>query len=397
MALKGTLRDFGLSDIFQLIALQKKTGILHLEDRGRKVVVNFFEGKVVGAEALSEKTREKERVGDILLKSRILDRAQLEAALSEQRRTMKKLGVILVERDLVTPARFTEVFAFQTRETLLRIFQWGTGNYHFDTVKIAWDQEFVTPLSAEFILMEAARVIDEWPGVRKKIPSGDAVFARVPEAEGTVLPAEEGGAEGAEEDIFGEARPQAYQGGKVRLNPSQSRVYGLVDGVRTVEELSYQTLLGEFEVCKSLIDMAGQGLVRPTRIPTSVTRAEEGAETKKRPRRGFLVLVATLAGAAAFLAGLFYLSSHTGGGILSTTRLTGEKAGAFRDLAGRAQMGRIAFALEVARLEQGAYPAALEELIQGGYLSLYDITYPYGEPFLLHLRPEGPEVEAPRP
>ena len=32
MALEGTIRDFGLPDIFQLIGLQRKTGILTLKN-----------------------------------------------------------------------------------------------------------------------------------------------------------------------------------------------------------------------------------------------------------------------------------------------------------------------------------------------------------------------------
>ena len=32
MALKGTLRDFALPDIFQLIGMQRKTGLLTLEN-----------------------------------------------------------------------------------------------------------------------------------------------------------------------------------------------------------------------------------------------------------------------------------------------------------------------------------------------------------------------------
>jgi len=393
MALKGTLRDFGLSDIFQLIALQKKTGILHLEDRGRKVVVSFSDGKVVGAEGLSEKTHEKERVGDILVKARILQQSQLDAALAEQRRTMKKLGVILVERRLVSSPTFTEVFAFQTRETLLRIFQWRSGNYHFESARVTWDQEFVTPLSAEFLLMEAARVVDEWPAVRKKIPSGDAVFARVPGAEEKIVPKQ--GEPRGEEDIFAEPRPQSYQGDKVVLSAAQSRVFDKVDGARTVEELGYQTLLGEFEVCKVLIDLTGMGLLRPTRLPTTMARAEEGPSEKRKGRPSLLGLAATLGGAGIFLAGLFYLSSVAGVGLLSTTRLTGDKARAFRALVGKTQSDRISFALEVFRLEQGAYPAALEDLVQGGYLSPTDVTYPFGEAYTIRLRPQalgGPEV-----
>ena len=39
MALKGTLKDFGIADILQLIGQQQKTGTLHLQGRDQEVHV----------------------------------------------------------------------------------------------------------------------------------------------------------------------------------------------------------------------------------------------------------------------------------------------------------------------------------------------------------------------
>ena len=51
MALEGTIRDFGLADIFQLIGLQKKTGVLTVRgEAGNLVTVSFEKGTVVFAD-----------------------------------------------------------------------------------------------------------------------------------------------------------------------------------------------------------------------------------------------------------------------------------------------------------------------------------------------------------
>ena len=39
MALEGTIKDFGLPDIFQLIGLQRKTGILTLKMGDKRTLV----------------------------------------------------------------------------------------------------------------------------------------------------------------------------------------------------------------------------------------------------------------------------------------------------------------------------------------------------------------------
>ena len=86
MALEGTLRDFSLSDIFQLIGLQRKTGVLTLRSAEDVVTVSFLDGKVVGADSLNK--RLEDRLGQVLLKTGAVTRAELDAALKTQMETL---------------------------------------------------------------------------------------------------------------------------------------------------------------------------------------------------------------------------------------------------------------------------------------------------------------------
>ena len=47
MALKWSLRDFGLSEILQLIGHQKKSGELKVEGKGSETRLFFHEGNIV--------------------------------------------------------------------------------------------------------------------------------------------------------------------------------------------------------------------------------------------------------------------------------------------------------------------------------------------------------------
>ena len=64
MALEGSLKDFGLADILQLIFFQRKTGVLTLEGRLDKVRLLFIDGNIVGAE--SKRRMEANRLGKVL-------------------------------------------------------------------------------------------------------------------------------------------------------------------------------------------------------------------------------------------------------------------------------------------------------------------------------------------
>src|ERR1700755_2191922 len=98
MALKGTLKDFGIADILQLIGQQQKTGTLHLKNKDQAVDISFREGSIVRAESTG---RKKNLIGAMLVRAELITEAQLEQALETQRRTLKRLGDVLVGAKLL--------------------------------------------------------------------------------------------------------------------------------------------------------------------------------------------------------------------------------------------------------------------------------------------------------
>lgn len=399
MALKGTLRDFGLSDIFQLISHQRKTGVLRLEDKGKSVSVAFDEGKVVGAESASARTQEKERVGDILVKSGLVDTARLDECLQEQKRTAKKLGVVLTEKNYLTEELFRAALAFQIKETLYRIFQWSSGTYKFDATKVEYDKHFISPFPAEYILMEAARIIDEWPGVQAKIPSMEIVFDKISGAEGKIvrssdLGKETGGDEDVRFDVIGEEKPKSVEGDRTVLSAAQEKVFDLVNGKFSVSDIAYRSLLGDFEACKILTDLSGFGLIRPVKVPVSTPKTEETAKETRR-RKGVVTLLTGLFFAGILIFILFSAIARSGGKLNLLAQVTSEKAITIRQTIVNAQKQRLMLALETYRLEKGSYPLSLDDLVQTGFVIDSDISYPFEEPYRLEWSDKGPIIVPP--
>ena len=79
MALEGSLRDFGLADILQLIFFQRKTGVLTIEGKMDKVRLLFIEGNITGAE--SKRRLEANRLGKVLVKKGFLEEKDLQAGI----------------------------------------------------------------------------------------------------------------------------------------------------------------------------------------------------------------------------------------------------------------------------------------------------------------------------
>jgi hypothetical protein len=399
MALKGTLRDFGLSDIFQLISHQRKTGILYLEDKGKSVAVTFDDGKVVGAETGSAKTHEKERVGDILVKSGLVDMSRLQECLQEQGRTAKKLGVVLTEKNYLTGELFSAALVFQIKETLYRIFQWRSGTYRFDATKVSYDKHFISPLPAEYILMEAARIIDEWPAVKTKIPSLEIVFDKVSGAEDKILRNSAMGSGSTEEDdidfiLPGEEEPGSSKSDQTVLSPAQERVFDLVNGQFTVSDIAYRSLLGDFETCKTLVELSGFGLIKPVKVPVSKPKTEESAQETRR-RRGIVTLLSGLLFAGILIFVLFSVIARSGGKLNLLSQVTSLKAVTVRQAIVDSQIKRLMLALETYRLEKGSYPLDLQDLVQAGFILESDTTYPFEAPYRIVWSDRGPSITPP--
>src|SRR6267378_852050 len=239
MALEGTLRDFSLADIFQLIGLQRKTGVLTLRSKDDTVSVTFLDGKVVGADSLSH--RLENRLGHVLIRSELLTQDQLNRALEIQKETLQRLGFILVHYGIISADSLKQALQLQILQIVFRLFRWKDGDYHFSQeTTIEYDRDNVAPITAESILMEGARMIDEWPIIEKRIRSSDMVFRKKPMAQENIVVVTAGD-EADEVDFDDNAPPKrrkTHSGSdKIRISQEEKQVYELVDGRKTVTEI----------------------------------------------------------------------------------------------------------------------------------------------------------------
>jgi hypothetical protein len=266
MALEGTLKDFSLADIFQLIGLQRKTGVLTLRGPDDTVTVTFLDGKVVGADSLSRKL--ETRLGHVLIKNGTLTTEQLNRALEIQKETLQRLGFILTHYGIISSDALKDAIQLQIEQVIYRLFRWKDGEYHFSQeTSIEYDRDNVSPISAESVLMEGARMIDEWPIIEKRIRSTDMIFRRKPTTQEFVVV----GADDADEVEFdGNAtarkrRPTVGGGDKIRISQEEKFVYDLVNGTATVGEIVEASRLNEFDTSKALYELASRDLIEEVR------------------------------------------------------------------------------------------------------------------------------------
>ena len=386
MALEGTLKDFSLADIFQLIGLQRKTGVLTLRSKDDTVTVTFLDGKVVGADSLSH--RLENRLGSVLIKSGLLTQDQLSHALAIQKETLQRLGFVLTHYGIISADALKQAIQLQILQIVYRLFRWKDGDYHFSQeTTIEYDRDNVVPITAESILMEGARMIDEWPIIEKRIRSYDMVFRKKLTDQEIVVSdeADEVQFDGSE-TVSRRRRPGLSD--KIRISPEEKHVYDLVDGTMTVGDVVEISKFAEFDTVKALYELLTRDLVEEVRGAAAQTVLEQTpvdeeavAETPvPLPLVAALALLAILSIATSFknpLNTLAPLGLERGSAILETRKAVSMQ-----------RIAHIRSAIDEYSSMNGRLPSHLQDLAPF-YISAGELTDPWGNAFKYLQQPQS--------
>ncbi len=284
MALEGTLRDFSFADILELISLQRKTGVLTLRSDENLVTVSFQEGCIVGASTLTQHT--EDMIGLILLKRGEVSQAELDGALRRQEETLQRLGRILIDHHVVPVETVRVALQQQILQIVYRVFRWSDGEYHFSQeTDIDYDRDLLQPMAADSIIMEGARMTDEWPFIDQRIPDRDVVFRKVdPVRNLEVVESGDDFMSDLEFNFSGDERsvPEALPDHQITDN--QMAVYPLFNGADSVAEIIFESTLIEFETCKAIAELLDRGLIREATQEEIAREMRRGVESIKPPR-----------------------------------------------------------------------------------------------------------------
>jgi hypothetical protein len=362
MALQGTLKDFSITEIIQLIGQQLKTGVLRIR-RGKNLVeIHFVDGMIV--HVYSNYRGKKDLIGEILVKAELITDEQLERVLKIQKETLKYLGEILVELQLLAKDDVLKVISTQIYETIYDLFWWEDGHFNFDLKLVESYKQIPFALSTEQVLLNILRMVDEWSEIEKKIFSPHLVFKRVL---------------GLEERSLGGLPSQSYL--KENLTSEQELIYNLVDGTRTVQDIIDRSLLGKFNASEILVDLSEMGLIEMAGVRTP-------SLVKKVSLINFREVL-TFAYYGAFLAFIFLILIYFKPGFLQhlwDSKIERVDIEIPMHLAHKTQLDRIKNALEIYYLEKGQYPSRLEEMISAELLQKSDLFYRKGVSYQYELK-----------
>jgi uncharacterized protein DUF4388/tetratricopeptide repeat protein len=234
MAIEGPLRELGIHDVFQLLDLSRKTGVLRVTSdlRHNAGTVYFDAGTIVFAEIRSN----PHPLGALLLRTGKIAEGDLERARDMQTRggDQRPLGQILVAIGALSPRELERQMRFQIEEVVFEMMSWHEGFFSFGEEPVPVHDDGVR-IRTEALLMEGARRIDEWSRIEKRIPHLGVVPQLAPALEGN--------------------------SGELNLLPAEWELLALIEGTRDVRTLASELGRSDFDIAKTLFGLESAGVV----------------------------------------------------------------------------------------------------------------------------------------
>jgi hypothetical protein len=344
MALKGSLRDFGLSEILQMIGHQKKSGVLKVEGKESETKILFHEGDIVSTSA--RPLPEELEWGGLLVGSGLISSAEYKVAEKKSKESLQPLEVTLHNLKVVPEDDIKEFIKLRNLELINNLFLLNEGDYEFESGSVSYVAQLTIPISSEQVLMDGYRIKDEWPQISKVVPTLDIRFAKKPG-----------------EFLEGDKLPE-----------DEEKIYQMVGGDRTARDIIFLGRMGKFETCRILKQLIEKDRIQPV-------EKSEPALSVRLPDRNRLFQVMLYPVFAILVLLLF-------NGV-KINLLHERSSGQRQDLLGQYQIQRIERALAVYNLAFGGYPETLDDLAGKKILEVDELGFPWDEKYFYQKKGDG--------
>ena len=250
MALKGSLKDFSLPDLFQLLNISKKNGTLNLVRGNARGYVCFRNGEVFFATT----NWKRKPLGVKLLQAGIVTKAQVDEALELQRTTARgqRLGQLLIRLGYLTKDKLEQFVQEQIQDAVFELLRWTDGDFDFQPGVVFPEEDIGLSISTEELIMEGSRRLDEWNRIEKKVPDLNAVFKM--------------------------KSMRDRSSAQISLTPEEWMVLTYMDGERTVKDIIDLAGMGTLQTCKIIYGLITAGLLENVSPDAEERKVEQELE-----------------------------------------------------------------------------------------------------------------------
>ncbi|MEK6742746.1 MAG: DUF4388 domain-containing protein [Nitrospirota bacterium] len=237
-SIQGNLAAFRIVELMQMLSLQRQSGRLVITRREGEAEVFVKDGAIVFAG-----TTMNGSIGGIeglLKKSCRVAEDGLQHARRIAEMTGQPLDGVLAQEKILDQKTFGACLKRHTESVVFKAMEWKDGDFFFDSTLAP---VFANPvaLKVDDLILEGTRRSDEWVLIQQKIPNFSMVF----------------------EPLIGNAEELTRRG----LSDMDLKVFAMVDGRSTVQEVIERAMLSDFDVAKSMFILLSVNLIRKKSSP----------------------------------------------------------------------------------------------------------------------------------
>ena len=126
---EGSTAEIKLNDLVKLNNLQKRTGILAIEDEQNSVELSFYEGSLI--DVYWKNRPDSKKLASSLVAANLLTKEQAQLAIGHQRRSVQKLGTILTTMGMITMAELKKHLSMHIVESFKTAASIYNGRFKF--------------------------------------------------------------------------------------------------------------------------------------------------------------------------------------------------------------------------------------------------------------------------
>ncbi len=240
MALKGDAEDFSLPEVIELIRMGGKTGKLTVIGDGVGICIYFKNGLAIFAHPMYR----RDKFGNLLVEAGIVKRKHIEAALYKQKKQPKgekrlRIGTLLVEMGFVAEEDLVYFIESEIKDSVYEVLKEKQIEFEFVKEFDLYEHDVTARFNIENAVLEGVRKIDEWEEVNRVLGDFDSVYAISEDPEFRLK-------------IF---------------TINEWKIKTLVDGKRSINEITAVAKLDRLEVCKTLAKLLQNDIIRPIETP----------------------------------------------------------------------------------------------------------------------------------
>jgi len=233
VGIRGNLAAFRIIELMQMLGLQRQSGRLVINRKDGEAEI-FFKDGAVGFAGCSMNGSMPGMEG-LLKKTCRVEESGLQHARRIAEMTGQPIDGVLAQEKLLDQKTFGACLRRHTEAVVFKALGWKDGEFLFDKVQTP---VFANPvaLRVDDLILEGTRRSDEWVLIQQKIPNFSMLF----------------------EPLIGNAEELTRRG----LSDLDLKVFAMVDGKRTVQNIIDEAFLSDFDVAKSLFILLSVNLIR---------------------------------------------------------------------------------------------------------------------------------------